>query len=206
MCTAQARKNLFSEHECSGSSHASVKMSVNLELPKTTACHVSSPHEALVLLHLKRRPRMEERLIRVLGFFPLIPVLLRCLFLHKKISVSFTLALQSLETPLQTMWQHQLNSQLSWGWDTPENIVTLQHLWVCTRCVRQFTAQFQQSHAPFSNSYEPSTTLKIRLLVNKNSFDNNQTFFGWVYTSCCFYINLLFEFFQMWECMYKYPQ
>lgn len=52
-------------------------------------------------------------------FFFLIQALLRRLFSSRKIRVSFTLALQSLETPLQTMWQHQLNSQLSWGRDTP---------------------------------------------------------------------------------------
>lgn len=47
---------------------------------------------------------MEEKLIRLLGgVFLLIPVLLRCLFLPKKCCVSFTLALQSLESPLQTM-------------------------------------------------------------------------------------------------------
>lgn len=71
----------------------------------------------------------------VFFFLFLIPALLRRLFSSRKICVSVTQPLQSLETPLQTMWQHQLNSQLSWGRDTPlwENIVTWQRLQVCTR-------------------------------------------------------------------------
>lgn len=99
-------------------------------------CHVSSPHEVLGSLHFKRRVRMEEKLIRKWCFF-LNPSSAEAPFLlKKKICVSFTLPLQSLETPLQTMWQHQLNSQLSWGRDTPawENIVTQHRLQACV-CV-----------------------------------------------------------------------
>lgn len=104
-------------------------------------CHVSSPHEVLGSLHFKRRVRMEEKLIRKWCFF-LNPSSAEAPFLlKKKICVSFTLPLQSLETPLQTMWQHQLNSQLSWGRDTPawENIVTQHRLqaWVCV-CVCEY--------------------------------------------------------------------
>lgn len=99
-------------------------------------CHVSSPHEVSGSLHFKRRVRMEEKLIRKWCFF-LNPSSAEAPFLlKKKICVSFTLPLQSLETPLQTMWQHQLNSQLSWGRDTPawENIVTQHRLQACV-CV-----------------------------------------------------------------------
>lgn len=91
------------------------------------------PHEVLGSLHFSSE-RVKRRRKANQNFF-LIPALLRRLFSSRKICVSFTQSLQSLETPLQTMWQHQLNSQLSWGRDTPlwENIVTWQRLQVCTR-------------------------------------------------------------------------
>lgn len=69
---------------------------VNAQVARNVYTSRSSPRGALAF-----QEESEEKLIRLPP--PLIPVLLRCLFLLKKICVSLTLALQSLETPLQTM-------------------------------------------------------------------------------------------------------
>lgn len=88
----------------------------------------------------------EEKLIRKWCFF-FLSFLLNPgsaeapFLLDKKTTVSFTLLLQSHETPLQTMWRHQLNSQLSWGRNSSvwENIETWHRLsmWACVNVWRE---------------------------------------------------------------------